>query len=399
MSRTRGFAAAAIAGAVALSLAMTGCAPQPAPPSAPPSASPPPSSGATGGPVQPVGTPTVLAKGLAAPWSVVRLASGSALISERDSGTVQELERDGTLRKVGQVDGVLHRGEGGLLGIEIAGRERVEQGATAEETATRGDETWLYAYLTTASDNRIVRMPLLGGAGDYSLGAQQNILTGLRKANNHDGGRIKIGPDDMLYATVGDAAQTANAQDPASLNGKILRMTLTGAVPADNPTPGSLVYSMGHRNPQGLAWDASGQLWASEFGQDTWDELNRIEPGGNYGWPTVEGIAKKAGFIDPVYQWTTSEASPSGLAWVSGTFFMAALRGARLWAIYPAAPGSTAPLRAVGYFENDYGRIRDAVPGPDGTLWILTNNTDGRGTPRDGDDRLLQVRLSALQEG
>jgi glucose/arabinose dehydrogenase len=386
MSRARGFAAVALV----LAVALTGCTsqPHPAPHTSPPLSRSLPTPGSTGGPMQPVGTPTVLAKGLDAPWSVVRLASGSALISERDSGTVEELEQDGTLRKVGHVDGAVHQGEGGLLGIEVAKPDQMVSGGA-----------WLYAYLTTASDNRIVRMPLLGDAGGYSLGEQQNILTGLHKANNHDGGRIKIGPDGMLYATVGDATQTANAQDPKSLNGKILRMTLTGAVPADNPTPGSLVYSMGHRNPQGLAWDANGQLWASEFGQDTWDELNRIEPGGNYGWPTVEGIAKRAGFIDPVYQWKTSEASPSGLAWVSGTFFMAALRGARLWAIYPGTDDNGAKFDAVGYFENSYGRIRDAVPGPDGTLWILTNNTDGRGNPQTGDDRLLQVRLNGPQEG
>ncbi len=378
MSRTRGFAAVALV----LTVALTGCTSLPAAPA--PSTSASASPKAEDGPVQPVGTPTVLAKGLDSPWSIVRLASGSTLISERDSGTVEELEQDGALRKVGHVDGAVHQGEGGLLGIEVAKPDQMAQ----------GDGTWLYAYLTTASDNRIVRMPLLGDAGDYSLGTQENILTGLHKANNHDGGRIKIGPDGMLYATAGDATQTSNAQDPDSLNGKILRMTLTGAVPADNPTPGSLVYSMGHRNPQGLAWDADGQLWASEFGQDTWDELNRIEPGGNYGWPIVEGIAKKAGFIDPVYQWKTSEASPSGLAYVSGTFFMAALRGARLWTIYPGTP-----FDAVAYFTNVYGRIRDAVPGPDGTLWILTNNTDGRGNPQDGDDRLLEVRLNNLQEG
>jgi glucose/arabinose dehydrogenase len=356
---------------------LVGCT---SPPPLPSPGSPPlPTPSVDGGPVQPVGTPTVLAEGLGAPWSVVRLASGSALISERDSGTVKELERGGAVRTVGHVDGTVHQGEGGLLGLEVS---------------AEGNETWLYAYLTTASDNRIVRMPLLGDAGGYTLGAQQKILTGLKKAANHDGGRIKIGPDGLLYATVGDAGQTSNAQDPRSLNGKILRMTLTGAVPADNPTPGSLVYSMGHRNPQGLAWDADGQLWASEFGQNAWDEFNRIEPGGNYGWPTAEGIANRPGFIDPVYQWPTSDASPSGLAYVHGTFFMAALRGARLWAIYPGAP-----LDAVAHFTGEYGRLRDAVPGPDGTLWVLTNNTDGRGSPRDGDDRLLQVRLGTLQEG
>ena len=383
MSRTCGSAAVALA----LAVALAGCTP-PSPPASRPLPTPSPFASTVGGPVQPIGTPTVLAKGLDAPWSVVRLASGSALISERDSGTIEELGHDGTLRKAGHVDGAVHQGEGGLLGIEVAKPEQMVGGGA-----------WLYAYLTTASDNRIVRMPLLGDAGGYSLGDQETILTGLRKAGNHDGGRIKIGPDGMLYATVGDASRTADAQNPTSLNGKILRMTLTGAVPDDNPTPGSLVYSMGHRNPQGLAWDAGGQLWASEFGQDTWDELNRIEPGGNYGWPIVEGAAKRAGFIDPVHQWKTSEASPSGLAYVDGTFFMAALRGARLWAIYPGTDDNGAQFDAVGYFEGGYGRIRDAVAGPDGTLWILTNNTDGRGNPAEGDDRLLQVRLGAMQEG
>lgn len=380
MSRMRGFATAALGLGLALTVALSGCTSTPDgphPSASPPSESPAPSTAV--GPVQPVGTPTVLAQGLKAPWSVVRLVGGSALISERDSGSVVELEDDGTLRTVGTVRGVVHRGEGGLLGLEVL---------------VQGETNWLYAYLTTASDNRIVRMSLVGVPGGYSLGAQENVLTGLAKANNHDGGRIKFGPDGMLYATVGDAAQTANAQNPASLNGKILRMTPTGAVPKDNPLPGSLVYSLGHRNPQGLAWDADGQLWAAEFGQDTWDELNRIEPGGNYGWPTVEGIAKKSGFIDPVYQWKTSEASPSGLAWVDDTFFMAALRGERLWAIYPGVQ-----VDAVPYFTNVYGRIRDVTPGPNGTIWILTNNTDGRGNPNVGDDTLLQVRLQPLREG
>jgi glucose/arabinose dehydrogenase len=328
-----------------------------------------PSAGA----LRPVGNPTVIVSGLEAPWSVVRLESGSALISERDTGAIDELGSDGTIREIGRIAGVVHEGEGGLLGLE---------------TLADGDRLWLYAYLTTASDNRILRMPLLGSAGDYTLGTRQEILTGLAKAGNHDGGRIKFGPDGMLYATVGDAGQGDRAQDPASLNGKILRMTPTGDAPSDNPTEGSLVYSMGHRNPQGIAWDANGQLFAAEFGQNTWDELNRIEPGGNYGWPIVEGIAEQTGFIDPIYQWATADASPSGLAYLDGTFFMAALRGERLWTVYPGDP-----TIATDWFANGLGRIRDAVAGPDGTLWILTNNTDGRGSPRENDDKLLQVRL------
>lgn len=325
----------------------------------------------------------MLATGLDAPWSIVRLGtSDSALISERDSGTVVERLPSGRLRDVGVVPGVVPAGEGGLLGMAV------------HEGSPTSDR-WLYAYLTTATDNRIVRMPLTGASGSYSLGAASPILTGLANARNHDGGRIAFGPDGMLYATVGDAGRPDRAQDPSSLNGKILRMTPTGAVPRDNPDTGSLVYSLGHRNPQGIAWDADGQLWAAEFGQNTWDEFNRIEPGGNYGWPVVEGIGSKNGFIDPVYQWSTSDASPSGLAFVGGTFFLAALRGERLWAISPGSSSTT----ALPFLTGSLGRLRDAVPGPYGTLWLLTNNTDGRGSPGDGDDKLVEVRLDVSRAG
>lgn len=364
----------------AMIVALAGCGPQ-APRPEPSGQQPVPSQSSepTIGPVQPAGTPEVLVTGLASPWSILRLESGSTLISERDTGMIMEYTVTGAVREVGSVDGVVHSGEGGLLGL-----------AAWED----GPSPILFAYLTTASDNRIVRMPLFGPPGGYQLGAAEVILSGLAKAGNHNGGRIKIGPDGMLYATVGDAGQPDRAQDKNSLNGKILRMDMNGHAPSDNPFSGSLVYSMGHRNPQGLAWDASGQLWASEFGQNTWDELNRIEPGKNYGWPIVEGIGHKDGFVDPVYQWTTAEASPSGLAFASDTLFMAALRGQRLWAIYPGSPTD-----AVAWFEGEYGRLRDAAPGPNGTLWVLTNNTDGRGSPQQGDDKLLQVRLEPLREG
>jgi glucose/arabinose dehydrogenase len=349
---------------------------------------PPPGGSAApgGGPVQPVGDPEVVVAGLTSPWSVVPLpgAPGEALVSERDTGVVQHLAADGTLEPVGTVPGVVHEGEGGLLGL-----------ALLDDEGTR----WLYAYLTTASDNRIVRMPL---GDDLSLGAPSEVLTGLAKARNHDGGRIAFGPDGMLYATVGDAGTPDRAQDLASLNGKILRMTPEGGVPDDNPFPGSLVYSLGHRNPQGLAWDADGQLWAAEFGQNTWDEVNRIEAGGDYGWPIVEGQSGAEeqggveGYLDPVVQWPTSEASPSALAYVDGTFFLAALGGERLWALYPTADGG---LDAVPWFAGEYGRIREVLPAADGTLWFVTNNTDGRGTPGPDDDRILSVRLAELQEG
>ncbi|MBH0023180.1 sorbosone dehydrogenase family protein [Salinibacterium sp. SWN248] len=313
---------------------------------------------------------TTIVSGLDAPWSMVRLASGSTLISERDTQLIKELTAAGDLREVGIVGEAAPDGEGGLLGLAML------------------DETQLYAYLTTAADNRIVRFELEGEAGSYALGASVDIITGLGKSRIHNGGRIAFGPDGMLYATVGDASDPESAQDLDSLNGKILRLLPDGSVPDDNPFDGSLVYSLGHRNPQGLAWDDEGQLWASEFGQNTWDELNIIRAGANYGWPLAEGESTDSSFEEPSYQWATDDASPSGLTFIDGTFFMAGLGGERLWEIHP---GETTTATAT--FENAAGRIRDVIPGPDGTLWMLTNNTDGRGDPRDGDDRILQVEL------
>ncbi|MDQ1582561.1 MAG: hypothetical protein QOF36_615 [Microbacteriaceae bacterium] len=328
--------------------------------------------------VQPSGEPVTIETGLKAPWSMVNLPSGSTLISERDTGVVLERLPGGGLRQAGSVRGVVHSGESGLLGLAV------QAGRVPE---------YLYAYLTTADDNRVIRKQLIGTAGSYSLGGPENIVVGIPKASFHDGGRIAFGPDGMLYITTGDAgAGAATAQDKNSLGGKILRVTPEGDVPADNPFPGSPTYSFGHRNPQGIAWDSHGTLWASEFGQNTWDELNRITPGGNYGWPAIEGIGNNPAYIDPVYQWRTDEASPSGIAIIKDTIFMAALRGQRLWAIYPGAPG--APATAVEWYPAAFGRIRDVIAGHYGTLWMLTSNTDGRGSPRRGDDRILEVALA-----
>jgi glucose/arabinose dehydrogenase len=248
----------------------------------------------------------------------------------------------------------------------------------------------LYAYLTTADDNRVVRMPLTGVPGSYAIGAPEPVITGIPKAGNHDGGRIAFGPDGMLYVTAGDAADPDNAQDVASLGGKILRITPEGQVPGDNPFPGSPVWSYGHRNPQGIGWDSRGTLWASEFGQNTWDELNIIRPGSNYGWPVVEGVGGDPKYTDPVAQWPTDEASPSGLAVVGDTVFLAALRGQRLWTAWSTDGG--APVTVAPFFVGEFGRLRDVVRHGD-RLWLLTNNTDGRGSPRSGDDRLIEVPL------
>jgi len=305
---------------------------------------------------------------LAAPWSVVFLSDGTPLVSERDTARILELASDGSAREVGVVAGVQHGGEAGLLGLAVDGADR------------------LYAYSTGADGNRIQRFVLSGTPGSLRLGAPETIIEGMPAARNHDGGRIAFGPDGMLYATVGDAGDRESAQDLDVLAGKILRMTPDGDVPSGNPFPGSLVYTYGHRNPQGLAWAEDGTLFAAEFGQDTWDELNIIEPGANYGWPVVEGAAGRDEFVDPVQQWNPDQASPSGMARLGDTLFIANLRGRVLRAV-PIADPST----HTDYLSGEYGRLRAAEVAPDGSLWVLTNNTDGRGSPRPGDDRILRI--------
>lgn len=313
-----------------------------------------------------------VATGLRSPWGLAFLPDGSALVSERDTARVVRLD-DGGVTPVGTVPGVSFGGEGGLLGLAVA--------------PTFRDDRWVYAYHSAAGENRVVRLPLRGGR----LGAPEVVLDGIPVSSIHNGGRLAFGPDGMLYVSTGDAADTSLSRRPESLGGKILRITPDGSIPPDNPDPGSPVYSSGHRNVQGLAWDDEGNLWASEFGANTWDELNLIEPGGDYGWPSVEGAGgADQGFVDPVVQWPTDQASPSGLAFADGSLFMAALRGQRLWAVPVGAGRAGEPEE---FFTGELGRLRTVAPAPDGSLWLVTNNTDGRGSPRDGDDRVLSLSL------
>ncbi|NOW00646.1 PQQ-dependent sugar dehydrogenase [Isoptericola chiayiensis] len=320
-------------------------------------------------PASPTGGRSVVASGLAAPWSVTFVGE-VPLVSERDSARVLELADDGTVREVGVVEGVVTGGEAGLLGL-------------AADDAGR-----LFVYSTGADGNRIERYDLEGSPGSFALGDPATLVEGIPAASNHDGGRLALGPDGMVWATTGDAGDPSRSQDPESLAGKILRMTPDGEAPDDNPFPGSLVYSLGHRNVQGLAWTDDGTLFVTEFGQNTWDELNVVEPGANYGWPEVEGIAGAEGFVDPVQQWRPGEASPSGMAHVDGTLFVANLGGEVLRAVPVEAPSTSAVV------VEDEGRLRDAVVTPDGELWIVTNNTDGRGTPGPDDDRILRLDLT-----
>lgn len=303
---------------------------------------------------------------LDAPWSIA-FHDDVALVSERDSARVVEIAESGESREVAVIDGVVAGGEGGLLGLAV-------------------HEGELFTYFTAQDENRVERREIRGDAGALSLGDPTTVIDGIPSAGNHNGGRIAFGPDGMLYITTGDAGDRDSAQDVDALSGKILRLDPEGGIPGDNPFAGSPVYSYGHRNPQGIAWDAEGTMYASEFGQDTWDELNVIEAGGDYGWPEVEGIAGDDDHIDPVQQWTPDEASPSGIAVTGSDILIANLRGERL-RVVPLDDLSASTEQYVG----EFGRLRDVVVGAGGTFWILTNNTDGRGSPRGGDDRILRL--------
>ncbi|MBW3578146.1 MAG: PQQ-dependent sugar dehydrogenase [Actinobacteria bacterium] len=344
-------------------------------PTAPGAATPPATTTASPSPVQPATvavTTTVVAEGIAAPWGLAFVGDERAYVTEQDTGRVLELPPGGPPREVHRFS-VDAAGEGGLLGL-----------AASPSFARDG---LLYAYYTAANDNRVVRFEPGGDA--------EPILTGIPKATIHNGGRIAFGPDDLLYIGTGDASVGERAQDRSSLAGKILRITPDGGIPDDNPFGDSPVYSLGHRNVQGLAWDGDGQLHAAEFGPNRDDEVNRIQAGGNYGWPMVTGRAGRDGLIDPVFVRQPADASWSGTTFLvdgaipqwDGNLFLAALRGQRLWRVSLTDAEPSAEALLVG----EYGRLRQVVQAPDGSLWVTTSNRDGYGDPRPGDDRIIRL--------
>jgi len=310
------------------------------------------------------------------PWGLAFLPDGEAVVTLRDAARLILVGADGAATTVTGpgadqlTDLVVPAGEGGLLGVAVL--------------RSSGSAVDLALYATASDDNRV----LVGTLDGSTLGELRPIVTGIHKAGNHDGGRLAVGPDGYLYVTTGDAGDRPSAQDPDSLNGKILRVTFDGDPAPGNPEPDSPVWSLGHRNVQGLGWAPDGRMFASEFGQDTWDELNLIEPGGNYGWPTVEGPSDDPAFVAPVATWATDDASPSGLAVTDEGVYLAALRGERLWRVPLTADGVGTPQALL---VGEYGRLRAVAVAPDGSLWVVTNNTDGRGEPRPGDDRILRV--------
>jgi glucose/arabinose dehydrogenase len=315
--------------------------------------------------------------GLTSPWGLAFLPNGDALVSERDTGLIKRVAGDGSrVTRVGEIPEADPSSEGGLLGLAVH--------------PEYPDEPWVYAYYSTDVDNRVVRMRYEGG----SLGPQQLLLDGIAVAEIHNGGRLAFGPDGLLYVTTGDGSEGDRSQDRTSLNGKILRLDPDGSPAEGNPFGDqNPVFSYGHRNVQGITWDDAGNLFASEFGQNTWDELNHIQAGDNFGWPAVEGkVGDDSGYVDPIVQWATEEASPSGITWAAGSVWMTGLRGERLWQVEVTENGSVSG-DPQAYLTGEYGRLRTVERAPDGSLWLTTSNTDGRATPNEGDDRILRLRL------
>jgi len=316
----------------------------------------------------------VIADNLQVPWEVVFLPDGDLLVTERPG----ILRRIGKESRVYLIEGVEHVGEGGLLGMALHPHFLKNH--------------WIYIYFTTNSGsglkNKVERYRL----EDDRLSDRKTIVDNIPAAANHNGGRIAFGPDGYLYITTGDAGSSNLAQDKNSLAGKILRLKDDGSIPKDNPF-GNAVYSYGHRNPQGLAWDNQGRLWATEHGRSGilsgLDELNLIEKGKNYGWPEIQGDEKKSGMESPIVNSGPDETwAPAGVAYFNGSLFFGGLRGQSL---YEAKILDEDKISLKAHFRQEFGRIRAVILGSDGYIYITTSNTDGRGNPKPNDDKIIRI--------
>ncbi|MGW1467845.1 PQQ-dependent sugar dehydrogenase [Streptomyces sp. NPDC002308] len=308
------------------------------------------------------------------PWGLATLPDGTVLYTRRDAHDIVHLDpATGAKTTVGTVPNVDETdGEGGLTGLAVA--------------PSYADDHWLYIMHTSPTDNRIVRIKLTNDRLDTA--SEQILLSGILRNKFHDGGRLRFGPDGKLYATTGDAQNGDNAQNLTSLNGKILRLNPDGTVPPDNPF-GTYVWSYGHRNPQGLAFDSQGRLWEQEFGNSVMDETNLIAKGGNYGWPACEGTTGTcgtAGFIAPKQTYSTAEGSCSGIAVVRDVLYVACERGTRM---YREVISGTELTNVQTYFNGTYGRLRTVEPAPDGGLWLTTTNAGDKDSIADNSDELI----------
>ncbi len=322
----------------------------------------------------------IVAQNLEVPWAIAFLPASPAggpdesmLVTER-AGRIRHI-MEGKITDTYPIAQVLEIGEGGLQGITLH--------------PDFISNKYLYVYYTYRSDgdntfNRVARYRL----DKNKLSEEKIIVDRIPGASNHDGGRIKFGPDRLLYIGTGDAQNPSQAQDTKTLGGKILRVTDEGKIPADNPF-GNEVYSYGHRNVQGLAWDKEGRLWATEHGSSAFDELNLIESGKNYGWPQIQGDEVRSGMETPKrHSGASTTWAPAGAAFVGNSFFFGGLRGVTL---YEAVINGNKVTDFKEHFKGEFGRIREVILGPDNMLYITTSNRDGRGNPNEGDDRIIRV--------
>ncbi|MCZ4098726.1 MULTISPECIES: PQQ-dependent sugar dehydrogenase [Streptomyces] len=324
-------------------------------------------------------TVTQIATDTDIPWGLVTLPDGTILYNRRDAHDIVHLNpATGAKTTVGTVPNVDNTdGEGGLTGLAIS--------------SNYASDHWLYIMHTSPSDNRIVRIKLENDK--LTLSSEQVLVSGILRNKFHDGGRLRFGPDGKLYASTGDAQNGDNAQNKNGLNGKILRLNPDGSVPSDNPF-GNYVWSYGHRNPQGLAFDSQGRLWEQEFGNAIMDETNLITKGGNYGWPACEGTSGScgtAGYIAPKRTYPTADGSCSGIAIVRDVLYVACERGTRM---YREVISGDALTNVQTYFNGTYGRLRTVEPAPDGGLWLTTsNNGDKDSTPNNSNEKIFHVTL------